>query len=224
MYLISQEGKIIWSVKTLSEVNSVAISFDGKYITAGTNNGLIYIISQTGEILCKSKRNDGVINVKINPDGNYIVAGSREGGVYLISNIGQQLWKSLDDKGIYSVSISQDGTLIAAGSLDRIYLISNNGKNVWTYQTFDDKDYMYSINSLAISLDSSTLVSTSREKVFLFDIGQIKEFDMDNYIPIKEENSKGLEPNQSTTGTKENPVEKPKGILDIILSLLGIKK
>ena len=109
--------------------------------------------------------------------------------------------------------------------MDKIYLLSNKGKELWNYQTFDDKDYMYSINSLEISLDSSSLVSTSREKVFLFNIGEKKEFDVNKYISGKEENPKEYESNQEIAeDTKENPNNETNGILDMILRLLGIKK
>ena len=222
VYLLSKNQKTIWSLETLGEINSVDISFDGNYICAGTKNGWIYIISKSGEILSKSKRNDGVINIKINPDGNYIVAGSREGGVYIISNNGQELWKSLEDKGIYSVSINPDGSKIAVGSMDTIYVISNKGKDIWSYQTYNDKNYLYSINSLAISLDSTTLVSTSRDSVFLFNHGEKKQFDLDMYMPTRENDIIELGTNPKISETKENSYKKPEGILNILLRLLGI--
>jgi hypothetical protein len=83
---------------------------------------------------------------------------------------------------------------------------------------------MYSINSLAMSLDSSKLVTTSREKVFLLDMGEKKDFDISKYYRNEEETLKDSNPTQEILKNKEDySTEKSSGILDIILRLFGIK-
>jgi len=199
------------------------MSFDGAYIVSGTKNGWIYTISNSGEILNKTKKNNGVVNVKITPNGNYIVAGSRDGGVYAMSNNGKLLWQSLDDKGVYSVAINPDGTKVAAGSMDTIYILSKNGKEIKCYQTYDDKYYLYSINSLAISLDSSTLVSTSRECIFYFNHDTKKEFDLNECMPTKKNESTDTCFQKKLSELNENPKRKTNGIISILLSFFRIR-
>jgi len=75
---------------------------------------------------------------------------------------------------------------------------------------------------LAISLDSTTLVSTSRDSVFLFNHGEKKEFDVDKYICYKEDSLLDTSSCNKMLEDGDNPYHQRKGILERLLGLLGI--
>jgi len=129
IYFFNRSGKLLWTYKTgeseygSNNVNSVAISSDGKYIVAGGGNN-VYLLNKDGKLLWTYKTGGTINSVAISSDGKYIVAGSRDDNVYLFNRTGNLLWKYKTGGWVESVSITPDGKYIAVGSGDgKAYII-----------------------------------------------------------------------------------------------------
>jgi len=157
-------GEPLWDYETGDYVYSVAISSDGSYIAAGSDDYYVYLFDNEGDLLWDYETGGDVNSVAISSDGSYIAAGSDDYYVYLFDNEGDLLWDYETGGYVYSVAISSDGSYIAAGSDDYyVYLFSNAGNLLWEYET---GDYVYSV---AISSDGSYIAAGSDDYyVYLF--------------------------------------------------------
>jgi serine/threonine protein kinase len=78
-----------WKYKTGGYVKSVAISSDGDYVVAGSEDncyGYDYFSDKNGNLLWKYKTGNIVDSVAITPDGKYVVVGSWDRNVYFFDN------------------------------------------------------------------------------------------------------------------------------------------
>ena len=125
-----------------SEIRSVAITPDGKYVVAGSDgnyivvgseghydmnrHGYVYFFDKNGNLLWKHTTGHCVYSVAISSDGNYVVAGSNEdtnrdafpdkGYVCFFDKNGNLLWKyKTGNYFVSSVAITPDGNYIVAG-------------------------------------------------------------------------------------------------------------
>ena len=162
----------------LDVVTSVAISADGKYVVAGSDDNYVYFLDKNGNILWKYKTGWIVPSVAITCDGKYAVAGSWDGYVYFFDKNGNLLWKYKTGLMVGPVSITPDGSYIAAGSLedtnnngypdsedkDYVYFFDKNGNLLWKYEIGD-----WSC-SVSITPDANYIVVGSRDGyVYFFD-------------------------------------------------------
>ena len=157
-----------WSYTTGDRVYSVAISGDGEYIVAGSDDDSVYFFDRDSDTYLWNYSTEGdVRSVAISSDGEYIAAGSVDTQVYLFtkdSDLPLQIY-SAGDRAVVSVSISADGEYIAAGSVDeRVYLFDKDSSTpLWSYYA---GNWVWSVS---ISADGEYIAAGSHRDVYLFD-------------------------------------------------------
>ncbi len=157
-----------WSYTTGDRVWSVAVSGDGEYIVAGSDDDSVYFFDRDSDTYLWNYSTGGdVRSVAISSDGEYIAAGSVDTQVYLFtkdSDLPLQIY-SAGDRAVVSVSISADGEYIAAGSVDeRVYLFDKDSSTpLWSYYA---GNWVWSVS---ISADGEYIAAGSHRDVYLFD-------------------------------------------------------
>ena len=157
-----------WSYTTGDRVWSVAVSGDGEYIVAGSDDDSVYFFDRGSDTYLWNYSTEGdVRSVAISSDGEYIAAGSVDTQVYLFtkdSELPLQIY-SAGDRAVVSVSISADGEYIAAGSVDeRVYLFDKDSSTpLWSYYA---GNWVWSVS---ISADGEYIAAGSHRDVYLFD-------------------------------------------------------
>ncbi|HEY0089508.1 MAG TPA: PQQ-binding-like beta-propeller repeat protein [Candidatus Lokiarchaeia archaeon] len=124
MYLETSGATLLWNYTTGDDVNSVAISSDGNYISVGSSDNSTYLLNISSSYQKKAMWNyttgDIVKTVSIADDIPYFVAGSNDGNLYLLNitdyNSKKPLWNCTMGKNIRSIAISSNGNYIIAGS------------------------------------------------------------------------------------------------------------
>ncbi|RLI84130.1 MAG: hypothetical protein DRP01_08390, partial [Archaeoglobales archaeon] len=135
---------LLWSYKTGLWVRSVAISSDGKYVVAGSDDKKVYFFDKSGKLLWSYDTGDWVRSVAISSDGEYVVVGTGYilyvgGIVYFFDRSGKLLWSYRTADEVESVAISSDGEYVVAGSKDyKVYFFDRSGKLLWSYRTADE--------------------------------------------------------------------------------------
>ncbi|MEG4207737.1 CHAT domain-containing protein [Microcoleus sp. Pol7_A1] len=151
-----------------SEVNSIAISPNGKRIVSGSWDKTIRLWdATTGQPLGRPLKGHeaGVTSVAISPNGKLIVSGSWDKTIRLWdATTGQPLGKPLEGHGesISSVAFSPDGKRIASGSWDKTIRLwdTNTGQPI-AQPLRGHKD---GVTSVAFSRDGKRIVSGSSDK------------------------------------------------------------
>jgi len=148
------------------EVYAVAISDDGEYIAAGTQDDKVYFF-HTGSStpLWEAVTGEDVQSVAISADGEYIAAGSDNNRVYLYhKDSSTPLWYYQTGNDVRTVSISATGQYITVGSYDgKVYLFHRSSETVlWSYATG------YQFYSVVISANGEYIAAINYNKVYLF--------------------------------------------------------
>jgi WD40 repeat protein len=168
----SMDYDLVWSNKTAGWARSVAISGDGNYVAAGSDDTFVHFFDKVGNRLWESRastRTGSFINsVSVSTDGSYIAAGSDDSNVHFFDGNGTVLWsKDIGAKAVSLVSVAGDGSFVAASSENpdnKIYFINRKGTFLWSYTVG------YNINGLSVSSDGSFIVTgTNGGKIFYFD-------------------------------------------------------
>ena len=148
--------------------NCLAISSDGSYFVAGTENRLSFFDSSMWEEEWQYKTSiifpSAFLCVDISADGSYIVGGSENEYVYLFQKSSSSYLERFSTSGnIISLAISADGNYIAAGvESDGVYLFDHDDR-LWRNTTIG------TVNSIDISDDGNYIVASSGNYVYLFD-------------------------------------------------------
>ncbi|MSW64160.1 MAG: hypothetical protein F2825_04620 [Actinobacteria bacterium] len=120
---------------TLSAVNSVSFSPDGKYVVSGSGDKSVKIWStESGEVVRRLNGHTSDVNsVSFSPDGKYVVSGSGSGYRYdgnfkHSSDNSVKIWSTESGEvvrawnghifAVMSVSFSPDGKYVVSGSDD----------------------------------------------------------------------------------------------------------
>ena len=144
------------------EVNSVALSGDGRYIVSGSRDGTVAVWDlQTGARLHElTGHQGGVTSVALSGDGRHIVSGSRDGTV--------AVWDLQTGARLHELTGHQDGVTSVALSGDGRYIVSGSGDGtvaVWDLQTgarlHELTGHQGGVNSVALSGDGRYIVSGS---------------------------------------------------------------
>ena len=154
----------VWNYTADSSINSVAISADGEYIVAGSDDSKVYFFDKNGTLLWNYTADDGIYSVAISSNGETLVAGSLDYNVYLFNKDGMLLWSYGTGNRVWSVAISEDGETITAGSWDnKVYLFDKDSSTpLWSYAT---GNWVFSVD---ISADGE-MIAAGSDKVYLFD-------------------------------------------------------
>ncbi len=159
----------------LDDVNSVAISSDGKYIVSGSDDKTIKLWEiSSGREIKTFRGHEALWSVAISPDGKYIVSGGKTRTIDLWEISSGREIKTFRGHGfVRSVAISPDGKYIVSGSSDetiKLWEISS-GREIKTF-----RGHEYGVWSVAISPDGKYIVSGSWDKTIkLWEISSGRE-------------------------------------------------
>ncbi|MFB2835692.1 protein kinase domain-containing protein [Floridanema evergladense] len=147
------------------EVNTIAVSSDGKTIASGSDDKSVKLwqLNEGKEIPTLNGHSDWIYSVAISPDGESLVSGSKDNTVKVWNlKTGQELLNIAGHKSsINSVAISPDNQNIASGSYDNTIKIWNL-KTGELSRTFTG--HSAPVLSVAFSHNNRILVSGSVDK------------------------------------------------------------
>ena len=156
-----------FSYTTGGKVWAVAISANGEYIAAGSDDDKVYLFDiDSSTPLWYYTTGDDVRSIAISSNGEYIAAGSFDSKVYLFNKDDGTPFRSYSTgHDVVSVAISADGKYIAAGSVDnRVYLFDKDSSTpLWSYNT---GNWVWSVT---ISTNGEYIGAGSHRNVYLFD-------------------------------------------------------
>ena len=164
----------LWS-KNLNndDVLAVDISYDGKYIVAGSSNCLYLFDVNSTELWHYNGTGNGVNNdirlLEMSKDGYYIAAGAVYDVLVFNRTSSIPMWNHDNNwnGNFYSLAISADGNYTVAGNWDNnIYLFNNTDITnplLWSSPTYDG------VFSVDISSNGSYIVAGGDDKyIYLF--------------------------------------------------------
>jgi outer membrane protein assembly factor BamB len=176
IYLIGNNGSVLWSRNLNHTISSVSISADGRLIAAGGwqikggcapnlnisgprscpgafyANGEVYLLdSGSGKLLWSVATGDGnpVWKVKISADGTKMAVDTGDRIMYLDGAQGNIIWSYDSGGNVVGMDMSDDGNLIVA-SMGPIVAFNQRGVTIWSHPALD---LAVSVNSVAISSD-----------------------------------------------------------------------
>ena len=126
----------LWVFDLDNNINSVAVSEDGKIVVAGTGAYSIYVINgTTGDKIRNYTTPAAVRDIAINANGTYIIAGLTSHAILYNSSSDVSLASYFIPAGTIRVDISNDGKYIAIGGDDSVIYMCNRTDTEWYYTT-----------------------------------------------------------------------------------------
>lgn len=114
--LIKRDGKPLWTNRT-GAVSAVAISSDGEWIVAATDNGL-FLSDSSGNNSRIVPVIGQLTSLSMSRNGSFIATGSQDGTVSLYDRNGSALWmvreSGLAPPPVSRIVLSPDGSVLAA--------------------------------------------------------------------------------------------------------------
>ena len=148
-----------------SEVYSVVISRDGKYLVSGSADSTIKVwnFKEEKEEFTLTGHSDFVKSVAISLDGKYLMSGSQDKTikVWNFEERREEFTLTGHTDNVTSVVISQDGKYLASGSEDKTIKVWNLNERREEMTLLGHTDSVFSV---AISQDGNYLVSGSRDQ------------------------------------------------------------
>ncbi len=163
IYLMRKSGTKTCSEEIGDAVRGIAISADGNYIAAGSEDRNVYLFNRRCGLIWSYPTQEspwGVWDVDISSNGDYIVAGGDDKTLYLLDREGNLIWnRTLERRSyIYGVAISPDANYVAAASQDNyIYFFDRAGNLLWKYKA------AFSASAVAISKDGERVIASSED-------------------------------------------------------------
>jgi len=134
VYLLDQEGNVLWQTVAGSSVNGVGISPEGSYIGVAADK--LYLFDRDGDLLWTEKTTFIYRDVALAPDGKYIAAACDNGAVSLFDRNQKQLWDYDMGTDSYAIAISENGRKIAIGCENGgVYSLNSRDGESWSYGT-----------------------------------------------------------------------------------------
>jgi outer membrane protein assembly factor BamB/tetratricopeptide (TPR) repeat protein len=170
IYLFDKSGRLLWKYTNPEPFSSVAISDDGNFIVAGSDDRQTYFFDRRGLLLWRYAADKKIRCVEISEDGQMLVTGSDDNNVYFFDNsrkIKRFAWKYRFDNSTSAVAMSKKGNYILAGSDDHgIYALDSDGQLMWKHTAKG------AITSTAVSKFADYLVAGSQDgNIYCFNIG-----------------------------------------------------
>jgi len=155
-YLDYQNGNLLWKYDTGHSLQTVAMSYFGRYIAAASRNHNIYYFNDDGVLLWNFTLDGVPETVAINEDGRFLAVGSDDNSISILDRNGTLIREFKTGGPVESVAISRDGQTIIAGSDDdTIYCLDRTGSLLWNYTTGGI------VKSVAVSSDGQYIVAGS---------------------------------------------------------------
>jgi WD40 repeat protein len=160
------------------EVQSIALSPDGKtLVTGGLDQARVWNV-QTGQPLCAPLRHAGAMRaIAISPDGTRVLTGN-EDGTAIEWNIatGQSIGQPMKHDGeVHSVAFSPDGNSLLTAAADDKRAHLWNAADVTPVRTFDGEA---AVSSVDFCLDGKTVITGG-------DNGSVQLWDMTSGKPTQ---------------------------------------
>jgi WD40 repeat protein len=170
IYLFDKSGRLLWKYANPEPFSTVAITDDGNFIVAGSDDNQTYFFDRRGLLLWRYAADKKIRCVEVSEDGSTLVAGSDDNNVYFFDNsrrIKRFAWKYRFDNAVSAVAMSKKGNYILAGSDDHgIYAIDSDGQLMWHHTAKG------AITSVSVSKFADYLVAGSQDgNVYCFNIG-----------------------------------------------------
>ncbi len=105
IYLFSLDEKgPLWSYTLEEEITTPKLSYNGKWIVAGTASGNLYLFSTFKQELTKEySLNSEITSLSISPYGDNIFVGCKNGSAFMMSSEKGLLWqKNMDSKVVFT--------------------------------------------------------------------------------------------------------------------------
>jgi hypothetical protein len=144
------------------DVNSIALSSDGRYLVTGSNDetAKLWDLSSGQEIRTFQGHTQGVESVALLSDGRYLVTGSNDGTAKLWDLSSGQEIRTFQGHtaGVMSVALSSDGRYLVTGSNDETAKLwdLSSGREIRAFQ-----GHTAYLESVALSSDGRYLVTGS---------------------------------------------------------------
>jgi outer membrane protein assembly factor BamB/tetratricopeptide (TPR) repeat protein len=170
IYLFDKSGRLLWKYTNPEPFSSVAISDDGNFIVAGSDDHQTYFFDRRGLLLWRYSADKKIRCVEVSEDGQMLVTGSDDNNVYFFDNsrrIKRFAWKYRFDNSTSAVAMSKKGNYILAGSDDHgIYALDSDGQLMWKHTAKG------AITSVSVSKFADYLVAGSQDgNIYCFNIG-----------------------------------------------------
>jgi len=170
IYLFDKSGRLLWKYTNPEPFSSVAISDDGNFIVAGSDDHQTYFFDRRGLLLWRYSSDKKIRCVETSEDGQTLVTGSDDNNVYFFDNsrrIKRFAWKYRFDNSASAVAMSKKGNYILAGSDDHgIYALDSDGQLMWKHTAKGP------INTVSVSKFADYLVAGSQDgNIYCFNIG-----------------------------------------------------
>jgi len=167
IYLYDRSGDLLWRYEAKYAVSEEAknlttakISSDGRYVVAGTAEGIIYFLDNCGNLLWEYKTEGAILSVSLSNNGSYVAAGGIM-GLYLLNGEGSPLWECKTGSSFDSIAIASDGNFICAVNRGQVLLLNREGEFVWRASGFN-------VVNVAISSDGRYIVAGGRHRLSLY--------------------------------------------------------
>ncbi|NVM31115.1 MAG: PQQ-binding-like beta-propeller repeat protein, partial [Candidatus Helarchaeota archaeon] len=176
----------LWSYECGSDVWSVDMTPDGRYITASSKDRRIYSWeSSSSTPLWSYTTGHEAFSVSISNDGQYVAGGGRDKTIRLFDHFDSTpVWNYLLDSEIWAeraVSLSGNGEYIAVGTQNsKIYCFHRSNSNpLWNFSTITGR-----VAAVALSENGQYLVAGAKDhKVYLFENFDSQEPSQDDIPP-----------------------------------------
>ncbi|MGI0061598.1 MAG: WD40 repeat domain-containing protein, partial [Nitrosotalea sp.] len=163
---VEQDKKPSLNFTANGQVETVEISDNGLYVTAGTEagdrNGSVYYFDRNGTLLWNHAVDRQILDIAVSSDGMYIAAagsqfyhygtygpaGLNNGEVYYFDSKGDLLWKynGTGSVAVTSIAVSSDGSYVAVGSDKAILYFDRQGDLLWSHPVTRSNDHFVAIS------------------------------------------------------------------------------
>lgn len=134
VYLLDQQGNVLWRRPVGSYVNDVAISPEGSRIGVAADK--LYLYTREGDLLWTVKTGYIYRSVDLSANGAYVATGCDNGAVFIFDRNKKQLWDYDMGTDSYDLAISENGRRIAIGCDNQgVYLLNSRQGESWSYGT-----------------------------------------------------------------------------------------
>ncbi|KAF5087552.1 MAG: WD40 repeat domain-containing protein [Methanoculleus horonobensis] len=134
VYLLDQQGNVLWQNPVGSRVNGVGVSPEGSRIGVAADK--LYLYNRDGDLLWTVKTGYVYRSVDLSSNGMYVAAGCDNGAVYIFDRNKKQLWDYDMGTDSYDLAISENGRRIAIGCDNQgVYLLNSRQGESWSYGT-----------------------------------------------------------------------------------------
>ncbi len=137
IYLIDEEGNLLWSREIESESWAVDVAPDGK-VAAGSHAGRLYMWNREGELLWSVALpiEEPIREVRFSHDGRYLAYGPTEEGRGCVAlcdaETGKRLWSYQTGDHVRRIAFTEDNEYIVVSSTDGYtYLLTMDGRLLW---------------------------------------------------------------------------------------------